>query len=37
MLSARRYQPQTINNEQLCRITGKYCEVMSFNYYTRLA
>jgi lysophospholipase L1-like esterase len=34
MLIGARYQPQTINNEQLCRITGKYCDVMSFNYYT---
>lgn len=34
MMIGARYQPQTINNEQLCRITGKYCEVMSFNYYT---
>ena len=23
-----------INNEQLCRIAGKYLDVMSFNYYT---
>lgn len=34
MLLGARYQPVTINNEQLCRITGKYCEIMSFNYYT---
>ena len=34
LLIGARYQPVTINNEQLCRITGKYCDVMSFNYYT---
>ena len=34
MLIGARYQPVTINNEQVCRITGKYCDVMSFNYYT---
>ncbi|MBI5831420.1 MAG: hypothetical protein HZB16_03810 [Armatimonadetes bacterium] len=34
MLLGNRYQSGTINNEQLCRITGKYVDVMSFNYYT---
>lgn len=34
MLLGARYQPVTIDNEQLCRITGTYCEIMSFNYYT---
>lgn len=34
LLLGARYQPVTINNEQLCRITGKYCDIMSFNYYT---
>ncbi len=34
MLIGNRLQPGTINNEQLCRIAGKYLDVMSFNYYT---
>ena len=34
LLLGARYQPVTINDEQLCRITGKYCDVISFNYYT---
>jgi hypothetical protein len=34
MLIGNRFQPGTINNEQLCRIAGKYLDVMSFNYYT---
>jgi hypothetical protein len=34
LLIGARYQPITINDEQLCRITGQYCDVMSFNYYT---
>ena len=34
MLIGCRLQPGTINNEQLCRIAGKYLDVMSFNYYT---
>jgi hypothetical protein len=34
MLIGNRLQPGTINNEQLCRISGKYLDVMSFNYYT---
>ncbi len=34
LLIGARYQPITINDEQLCRITGKYCDVISFNYYT---
>lgn len=34
MLIGNRLQPGTINNEQLCRIAGKYLDVMSYNYYT---
>lgn len=34
LLLGARYQPDTIKDEQLCRITGKYCDVVSFNYYT---
>ena len=34
LLLGARYQPVTINDEQLCRITGKYCDIVSFNYYT---
>jgi hypothetical protein len=34
MLLGNRFQAGTINNEQLCRIAGKYLDVMSFNYYT---
>jgi hypothetical protein len=34
MLIGCRLQPGTINNEQLCRVAGKYLDVMSFNYYT---
>ena len=34
LLLGNRFQPGTINNEQLCRIAGKYLDVMSFNYYT---
>ena len=34
LLIGCRLQPGTINNEQLCRIAGKYLDVMSFNYYT---
>lgn len=29
-----RLQPVTIEDEQLCRISGKYLDVMSYNYYT---
>ncbi|MCY3019356.1 MAG: hypothetical protein NTW87_10075, partial [Planctomycetota bacterium] len=29
MLLGDRWQPQTANNEQLCRIVGKYCEIVS--------
>ncbi len=35
LLLGSRLQPGTINDEQLCRICGKYLDVMSFNYYTR--
>jgi len=34
MLLGSRLQPGTINNEQLCRISGKYMDIISFNYYT---
>ena len=34
LLLGSRLQPGTINSEQLCRIAGKYLDVMSFNYYT---
>jgi hypothetical protein len=34
MLIGNRFQPGTINNEQLCRICGKYMDIVSFNYYT---
>ncbi len=34
MLIGNRFQSGTINNEQLCRISGKYMDVISFNYYT---
>ncbi|MEP6671253.1 MAG: beta-galactosidase [Chthoniobacter sp.] len=34
LLIGCRLQPGTINDEQLCRIAGKYLDVMSFNYYT---
>jgi len=34
MLIGNRFQPGTINNEQLCRTAGKYLDIMSFNYYT---
>jgi hypothetical protein len=34
LLLGCRLQPGTINDEQLCRIAGKYLDVMSFNYYT---
>jgi len=34
LLLGNRLQPATINNEQLCRIMGKYLDVVSYNYYT---
>ena len=34
MLIGNRFQSGTINNEQLCRISGQYMDVISFNYYT---
>lgn len=34
MLLGDRWQPQTADNEQLCKIVGKYCEIVSVNYYT---
>jgi hypothetical protein len=34
MLLGDRWQPQSANNEQLCGIVAKYCEIVSVNYYT---
>ena len=34
MLLGNRWQPVTANSEQLCRIAGKYCDMLSVNYYT---
>jgi len=34
LLIGNRWQPGTANNEQLCRIAGKYMDVISVNYYT---
>jgi hypothetical protein len=34
MLLGDRWQPQTANNERLCGIVGRYCEIVSVNYYT---
>lgn len=34
MLMGNRWQPITANNEQLCRIAGKYNNLISLNYYT---
>ena len=34
MLLGNRWQPGTANNEQLCGIAGKYCDLLSLNYYT---
>lgn len=34
LLLGSRLQPVTIKSQQLCRIAGKYVDVMSFNYYT---
>ena len=34
LLLGNRLQPVTIKDEQLCRISGKYLDVMSYNYYT---
>jgi hypothetical protein len=34
LLIGNRLQSGTINNEQLCRIMGKYLDVISYNYYT---
>ena len=34
MLIGNRFQAGTINSESLCRIAGKYLDIMSFNYYT---
>jgi hypothetical protein len=34
LLIGNRFQASTINNEQLCRLSGKYMDVISFNYYT---
>jgi hypothetical protein len=37
LLLGCRLQPQTINDEQTCRIIGQHVDVMSFNYYTEAA
>jgi hypothetical protein len=34
MLIGNRWQPVTASNEPLCRIAGKYCPLLSLNYYT---
>ncbi len=34
LLLGNRLQAGTINNETLCRLMGRYCDVVSFNYYT---
>lgn len=34
LLIGYRYQPVTINDQQLCEITGRYVDVNSYNYYT---
>lgn len=34
LLIGNRFQFGTINNEQLCRISAKYMDVITFNYYT---
>ena len=34
MLIGNRWQPQTADNEQLCRIAGRYLDIISINYYT---
>ena len=34
LLLGNRLTPETINNESLCRIMGRYVDVVSFNYYT---
>ena len=34
LMVSNRWQPGTANNETLCRIAGKYMDVISINYYT---
>ena len=34
LIIGTRLQPVTIEDEQLCRISGKYFDVLSYNYYT---
>ena len=34
LLLGARYQPVTIRDEELCRVTGRHVDVMSYNYYT---
>ena len=34
LLIGNRFQPGTINNETVCRLSGQYLDVVSFNYYT---
>ena len=34
LLIGNRFQPGTINNQTVCRLSGQYMDVVSFNYYT---
>jgi len=34
LMISNRWQPGTANNETLCRVAGKYMDVISINYYT---
>ena len=34
LLIGNRFQPRTIDNETVCRLSGKYMDIVSFNYYT---
>ena len=34
ILLGHRFQPGTINNETVCRLSGQYMDLISFNYYT---
>ena len=33
LLIGNRFQPGTINNETVCRLSGQYMDIVSFNYY----
>ena len=37
LMIGHRWQPGTANSEALCRVAGKYMDVISINYYTRAA